>query len=61
MPGNTADKHGMSPEDWAALDALTPEEVHAQALADPDAQPRSDEWPARAAYHWQRSSDIDWR
>ena len=29
--------------DWEAFDALTDEEVHARALADPDAQPMTEE------------------
>ena len=29
--------------DWSAADALTDEEIHAAALADPDAQPLTDE------------------
>lgn len=33
--------------DWAAFDAMTDEEVHAAALADPDARPLSDEQLAR--------------
>ena len=33
--------------DWAAFDALTEEEVMAAALADPDAQPLSDEQLSR--------------
>ena len=33
--------------DWAAFDALTEEEVMAAALADPDAQPLSDDQLAR--------------
>lgn len=41
------DQFGMSPEEWAALDALTDEQVHAAALADPDAQPLTDEQLAR--------------
>jgi putative transcriptional regulator len=28
-----------TPTDWAAVDALSEEEIHAAALADPDAQP----------------------
>jgi putative transcriptional regulator len=34
--------------DWTALDAMTPEERHAAALSDPDAQPLTDEQWARA-------------
>ena len=33
--------------DWARLDAMTGEEVHAAALSDPDAQPRTEEQLAR--------------
>ena len=33
--------------DWARLDAMTDEEIHAAALADPDAQPLTDEQLAR--------------
>lgn len=31
--------------DWAALDALTDEEIAAQIAADPDAAPDMSEWP----------------
>jgi putative transcriptional regulator len=34
--------------DWTAFDALTDEEVHAAALADPDAQPWTEERLAKA-------------
>ena len=37
----------MSPEEWAALDAMTDEQVHAAALADPDCQPSTPEQLAR--------------
>ena len=33
--------------DWARLDTMTDEEIHAAALADPDAQPLTDEQLAR--------------
>lgn len=33
------DQYGMTPDDWARLDAMTDDEVTACALADPDAQP----------------------
>ena len=34
----------MTPKfDWTAADALTDEEIHARALADPDAQPLTEE------------------
>jgi putative transcriptional regulator len=33
--------------DWARLDAMTDEEVHAAALSDPDAQPLTEEQLAR--------------
>ena len=33
--------------DWSAVDALTDEEIHAAAMADPDARPMTDEeWAA---------------
>ncbi len=34
--------------DWSRFDALTDEEVHAAALADPDAQPWTEERLAKA-------------
>jgi putative transcriptional regulator len=34
--------------DWSRFDALTDDEVHAAALADPDAQPWTDEQLAKA-------------
>lgn len=40
----TFDEHKT---DWARVEALTPEEVHAAALADPDAQPLTPEQLAR--------------
>jgi putative transcriptional regulator len=40
-------KNALDTFDWAALDAMTDEEVHAAALADPDAQPLTDEQLAR--------------
>jgi putative transcriptional regulator len=42
------DPHKPFRMDWAALDAMTDEEVEAAALADPDAQPATDEQLARA-------------
>jgi putative transcriptional regulator len=42
------DKYGMTPENWARLDAMTDEEVNSRALADPDAQPMSPERLARS-------------
>lgn len=42
---NTTKKTGKF--DWSRFDALTDEEVHAAALADPDAQPLSEERLAR--------------
>jgi putative transcriptional regulator len=33
------DPYRETDTDWAAVDALTNEQVHAAALADPDAQP----------------------
>ncbi len=38
---NTTTKTGT--HDWSRFDALTEAEVHAAALADPDAQPLSEE------------------
>jgi putative transcriptional regulator len=40
-------KSALDTFDWAAFDAMTDEEVHAAALADPDAQPLTDEQLAR--------------
>lgn len=37
----------MPPHDWSRFDAMTPEERHAAALADPDAQPLTAEDMAR--------------
>ena len=38
---------GAGETDWAALDAMTDEEIHAAALSDPDAQPWTEEqWAA---------------
>ena len=34
--------------DWSRVDAMTDEQIHAAAMADPDAQPISDEAFARA-------------
>jgi putative transcriptional regulator len=42
---NTTTKTGT--HDWSRFDALTDEEVHAAALADPDAQPLTEERIAR--------------
>ena len=42
---NTTKKTGK--HDWGRFDALTDEEVHAAALADPDAQPLTEERLAR--------------
>lgn len=36
-----------SKTDWSRLDAMTDEEIHAAALADPDAQPLTEEQLAR--------------
>ncbi len=44
--GTTRPMH--DPMDWATAEALTDEEIIAAALADPDAQPLSDEARARA-------------
>ena len=41
------DRYGMSPDDWARLDAMTDEEVEAAALSDPDCPPTSPERLAR--------------
>ena len=35
--------HNTTPHDWSALDAMTGEERHAAAMADPDAQPLTPE------------------
>jgi putative transcriptional regulator len=40
-------KDDLDAFDWAAFDALTDEEVHAAAIADPDAQPLTEEQLAR--------------
>ena len=37
----------MPPHDWSRFDAMTPEERHDAALADPDAQPLTDADMAR--------------
>lgn len=51
MPNKTAQvdalSDNMSETDWAALDAMTEEEVLAAALSDPDAQP----WPEGKPMH----------
>ena len=41
------DSKGMTPEYWARLEAMTEDEVMAEALADPDAQPSTPEQLAR--------------
>ena len=41
------DQYGMTPADWARLDALTDEEITAAALSDPDNPPLTDEQLAR--------------
>ena len=38
---NPDDSPISAPTDWAAVDALTEEELHAAAMADPDAHPLS--------------------
>ena len=43
-PGNSLP---LSDTDWAAVDALSDEEVEARALADPDAPPLTDDQLAR--------------
>jgi putative transcriptional regulator len=48
------DPYPETDTDWAAVDALTEEELHAAALADPDSQPirfGSDEEMARQGLH----------
>jgi len=50
------DPYPETDTDWAAVDALTDEQVHAAALADPDAQPiprGSDEELAKLGLHRQ--------
>ncbi len=42
------DQFGMTPEDWHRFNSLTEDEITAAALADPDAQPISDERLAKA-------------
>ncbi|NJO56006.1 MAG: transcriptional regulator [Rhodospirillales bacterium] len=42
------DPNNPPKSDWAALDAMTEDEIHAAALADPDAQPATPEQLARA-------------
>jgi uncharacterized protein (DUF4415 family) len=39
--------------DWAAVDAMTDEQVMAAALADPDAQPSTEEQLQRAKRVWE--------
>ena len=45
--GNVRDRFGMTPADWDRLRVLTDEEITAAALADPDAQPLTNEQPAQ--------------
>jgi putative transcriptional regulator len=47
MTWRAGDPPSASDTDWAALDALSDEEVEARALADPDAPPLSDDELAR--------------
>ena len=42
------DRYGMTPENWARLDAMTDAEITAAALSDPDAQPITPEQAATA-------------
>ncbi len=51
MPKKSKDNKKPSPveTDWARVDAMTDEEVLEAARADPNAQPVSAEWFARAA------------
>ena len=43
----TAKGRAQSKIDWSALDAMTPEQRHAAAMADPDGRPMTDaEWNA---------------
>ena len=51
MPKNPKDTTKPSPleTDWARVDAMTDAEVLEAARSDPDAQPVSAEWFARAA------------
>jgi putative transcriptional regulator len=37
------EKMRMTPEDWARLDAMTPEEIEQNAIDDPDNPPSTDE------------------
>ena len=41
------DQYGMTPDDWARLDAMTDEEITAAALSDPDCPPLTPEQLAR--------------
>ncbi len=47
LPGRKTRPFPPDQTDWAALDAMTDAEVHAAALADPDAQPLTEEQLAR--------------
>jgi putative transcriptional regulator len=47
LPGGASRPLPPDETDWAAFDAMTDEEVHAAALADPDAQPLTEEQLAR--------------
>jgi putative transcriptional regulator len=48
LPSGKTRSFPVDQTDWAALDAMTDEEVHAAALADPDAQPLTEEQLAQA-------------
>jgi putative transcriptional regulator len=47
LPGGASRPFPPDETDWAAFNAMTDEEVHAAALADPDAQPLTEEQLAR--------------
>ena len=51
-PSDGKDKYGMTPGDWARLDAMTDDEINAAALTDPDNPPTTPEQLAR----WRRIS-----
>lgn len=49
--GATMKRHDAAENfDWSRFDAMTDEEAHAAALADPDAQPWTEEQLAKAKY-----------
>ena len=51
-PSDDKDQYGMTLDDWARLDALTDDEIHAAALTNPDNPPTKPEQLAR----WRRIS-----